>query len=218
MYAQGGNDMLDFDALLKVSYGMYIVSTNEGNKKVGCLVNTVSQVTAERPIVCFSISKNNHTHDCIKQAGRFAVSVLSHETSPKTIGVFGFQSSKDRDKFVEIKYEMRDGLPVVNDNASAYFTCDVISFIDAETHSIVTGRVRDAEILSSFTPMTYDYYHKVIKGKAGKNAPTYVPQLKQPVYICNICGYECDNDIDKMPKDYRCPICSADKSHFLMWR
>ena len=68
-------------------------------------------------------------------------------------------------------------------------------------------------------PMTYDYYHTVIKGTAPKNAPTYVapPQEAAPAaakkkFVCDVCGYIYEGE--SVPPDFRCPVCGADASHF----
>lgn len=76
----------------------------------------------------------------------------------------------------------------------------------------------------SGTPMTYDYYHKVIKGRAPKNAPTYQPDTgddrsPQLKYVCPICRFvykdsEQTVPFEELPDDWKCPICGVPKSEF----
>ena len=48
--------------------------------------------------------------------------------------------------------------------------------MDAGTHTIFLGKVLDCDVTREDAfPMTYQYYHTVIKGQSPKNAPTYVP-------------------------------------------
>lgn len=204
-------------ALRDISYGLYAIATELDGKKYGCIVNTVFQITSVNPMICVSVNKNNATHDAIKAAGRFSAAILSDDTDPKVIGTFGFRSSKDTDKFEGTIHSMVGGVPVVKEAVTGYLVCEVVSFVDAETHSLILGRVVEAEKFTNLHPMTYEYYHNVIKGKAPKNAPTYVeekPQESAASYVCDICGYVYEGDFSKAPDNYVCPICKADKSHF----
>ena len=90
---------MDTKALRDISYGLYAIGTESEGKKYGCIVNTVFQITSVNPMICVSMNKNNATHDAIKASGKFSAAVLSEDTDPKVIGLFGFQSSKDVDKF-----------------------------------------------------------------------------------------------------------------------
>lgn len=156
------------------SYGVYIVSTLKPDGSLtGCTANSAIQVTSENPTFAVSINKLNYTCECIKNCGKFAVSVLSEKSSPLSIGKMGFFSGKDTEKFDSVPHIIKDSLPIVED-ACAYITCSVTDSIDVGTHTVFFGKVIDAEKLTEDTPMTYAYYHNVIKGKAPKNAPTYV--------------------------------------------
>ena len=133
------------------------------------------QVTSSPATVAISINHDNFTNECIKSSGRFAVNVLGENNSPAIIGNFGFQSGRDNDKFAE-KPALKDFLPIV-DGAIAYITCKVIDTMETATHTVFLGEVTDADILNETDePMTYAYYHKVIKGKSPKNAPTYIEE------------------------------------------
>jgi len=124
-------------------------------------------------------------------------------------------------KFDSVSYKLINDIPVVAEGC-AYIICDVISKNETSTHTIFIGKVTDADIITSEEPMTYSYYHKVIKGKSPKNAPTYIPEENENVkadkkkYICSVCGYEYDGEIpfEELPDTYTCPICGQPKSVF----
>lgn len=210
------------EALMDISYGMYVISTKYNGRNVGCFVNTVSQVTAQNPIFSVSINKENYTNEVLRKEKKFAVSILSENTSPDVIGRFGFFSSKYTDKFENTEYDVIENLPVVTDNICGYAICEVIDVIDAETHDVFLARVKNTKKVSSLIPMTYKYYHERIKGKAPKTAPTYIEEKENTnakKYKCIICGYIYDDSEEKikfedLPEDWQCPICGVTKDKF----
>lgn len=217
---------MNVNALMDMTYGMYVIATKNEDKKVGCFVNTVTQITAENPIISVSINKKSYTNEIIKKSKKFSVSILSEKTDSKVIGTFGFCSSRDNDKFENVEYKMVNEIPVVDENMCGYLICELLDVIDAETHDIFLARVINAEKESNNKPMTYSYYHEVIKGNAPKEAPTYVEEKKENItmeersqYKCKICGYVHDENksstrFDELPDDWKCPICGRPKSDF----
>lgn len=210
---------MEMAALWKLSYGMYAIGTLDGERPTGCIVNTVIQITSDNPVIAVSMNKNNYTYECIKRTGRFSISVLSEQTSQNVIAKLGFSSGRDTDKFDGsiFAWEYMDGLPVVNENSCAHITAEVVSMTEMETHFVILARVKDATVTSDYTPMTYKYYHEVIKGKAPKNAPTYqAPEQKQgkETWVCSVCGYIYEGDLTKEPDDFVCPVCKQPKSMF----
>ncbi len=162
-------------AFTKMSYGVYVISTwaDEG-RPTGCTANSAMQVTAEPATVAVSINHSNFTNECIKKNGVFAVNVLGEHSAPLTIGTFGFRSGRDFNKFAEQPAVM-NYLPVV-EGSIAHITCRVIDTMESPTHTVFLGEVTGAEVLSDDVPMTYAYYHNVIKGKSPKTAPTYIEE------------------------------------------
>lgn len=162
-------------ALQKLSYGVYVVTAAKGEKQYGCVANSAMQITSLPARIAVSINHDNATHDLIAESGKFALSVLATDTEPSLIGGFGYRSSRDTDKFADISYTVQDGIPILN-AAMAWMTCRVVQTMDAGTHTIFLGEVMDGELLrEDAIPMTYSYYHAVVKGVSPKNAPTYIP-------------------------------------------
>ena len=166
---------MNLNALQKISYGLYIVCSVQGNKLNGQIVNTVMQVASEPPAIAISINKRNLTHEFITGSKVFSASILCQDTPLTFIGRFGFRSGRDLDKLAGIDYITGStGAPVVIENAVAYLEAGVIHEMDVNTHTLFIGELVNAEIVSEKTCMSYDYYHEVKRGKTPVNAPNYI--------------------------------------------
>ena len=163
---------MDNTALFNLSYGVYVVTAWDEGKPTGCTANSAMQVTSTPATVAVSINHDNHTNKCIKDTGVFAVNILGENVDPMIIGSFGFRSGRDVNKFEGIEHLVKGFVPVLP-QAISYITCKVINTMETETHTVFLGEGTDAGHLNKDVPMTYSYYHKVIKGSAPKNAPTY---------------------------------------------
>ena len=188
-----------------ISYGMYVVSSKDS----GCIINTLSQITSENPIITISLNKENYTNEVIKKENTFIVSIISEEVDKSIISTFGFQSSKDVDKFKDFEYETISNTKVLKD-VIGYLVCSVINIVDSGTHDIFIAKVIDTKKNNDNTPMTYKYYHEVVKGKAPSKAPTYM-QENEEGYVCDVCGYVHKGSLTD---DFVCPICGVDVTHF----
>lgn len=210
--------MIKTEVFRDISYGMYLVST-KNEKLSGCIINTLSQITSTNPLVAISLNKNNNTTDEIIKSQKFAVSILSEQTNQDIIKTFGYFSSKDINKFENVKYKEIENLPILTEDISSYLICRVENIIDCETHNIFIGRVEVTEKVSDNKPMTYKYYHEVRKGTSPKNAPTFINEKREDAYRCTICGHIYDNAIETirfedLPDDWVCPKCGVGKELF----
>jgi flavin reductase (DIM6/NTAB) family NADH-FMN oxidoreductase RutF/rubredoxin len=223
--------MIDVEALFKVSYGLYIVSSGDRNEGNGFISNTVFQVTAEPARFAACCNKNNFTSQFIQKAGVFSVSVLHKDTSPDIFGRFGYKSGKDFNKMegMQIRYG-ETGVPIVLNDAIAFLECKVVQTFDVGTHFLFIGELVQSEILDDMLePITYLYYRQVKKGVAPKNAPTYVDKSKlekkvegtvNKKYKCTACGYIYDEAKESkkfadLPADWVCPVCGSAKEDFM---
>ena len=162
-------------AFRKLSYGVYIVSCKEGDEYKGCTANSIMQITSDPQMIALSLNHSNYTNSCLQKNGKFAVSILSEKSNPLSIGTFGFRTSRDFDKFANIPFDVIDGLPIIKD-ACAYLICEIKEKVETSTHTIFLANVHNADVLNEEQPMTYAYYHNVIKGKSPKTAPTYIDE------------------------------------------
>lgn len=211
---------MDAMVFRKMSYGVYILTTMDGNRPTGCTVNSIMQITSEPATIAVSVNHENYTNECIEKEQKFAFNILSEQSDPSIIGVFGFQSGKDTDKFEGITWEPKCGVPVLS-GTNGYVVCNVIDKMETSTHTVFLGEVVEGELLDAKTPqMTYAYYHQVIRGKSPKNAPTYIPEEevkplneKNVSYVCQVCGYVYEGD--SLPDDFVCPVCKQGADQFL---
>lgn len=167
---------MNWRALQKLSYGMYIVSANKGNHLNGQIANAVFQVTSEPLLIAASINTKNFTHECMLDGNHFAVSVLAKDTPFKFIGRFGFRCGRDFDKLEGIDYQIGgSGVPIILDNAVAFIEAKVVRKSNLGSHTLFFGEIIDAEIVDADKDvMTYDYYHLVKGGKLSERASHYI--------------------------------------------
>ena len=208
-----------------ISYGMYIVNTKDKeNNNVGCVINTLTQITSDNPIITISLNKNNYTNQAIKDSKVFAASILSTDTPKEVIGTFGYHSSKDTNKFENKNFELRNDIPIIEENTCGYLIAEVINIVDCNTHDLFIAKVLDTNKLSNLEPMTYKYYHENLKGTSPKNAPTFIEEetTKETTsnkYQCSLCGHIYDDakeeiKFEDLPDDWKCPLCGVPKSLF----
>ena len=205
-----------------INYGMYFLSSNTRDKKVGCVINTLCQITSNNPIISISLNKDNYTSEVIKESRKFSISIMSIDTKGDVIGKFGYYSSRECDKFEGINYDVIDGLPIVVENICGYLICEVIDIVDCDSHDIIIARVVDTKKISDKEAMSYKYYQDNLKGSSPKNAPTYVEKEESSngnKYRCKLCGYIYDDSketikFEDLPSDWKCPLCGAGKEMF----
>jgi flavin reductase (DIM6/NTAB) family NADH-FMN oxidoreductase RutF/rubredoxin len=233
--------MLDKDAFFKLSYGIYLVCSSNGDTRNAYIANTVFQVSSEPPMFAISCHKDNYTAELISSSGFFSFSILQKYTPLEFIQKFGYKSAKEeKDKFRRLNYKKgKSGCPVVYDNSVCYFECKVTKVTDVGTHQLIVGEVIDNGMLDrSEEVLTYKHYREVYKASSPSKAPTFVnpdkeirtgieddPKFKQ--FACTICEYvynpskgdpinglDAGTSFDDIPDDWVCPICGAGKMLF----
>lgn len=204
---------MDKNVIRSLSYGMYVIGAKD-DKNVGCVVNTVVQITSNPITIAVSINHDNYTNEVIKKTNKFSVSILDEKINPEIIGTFGYKSSRDIDKYENVDYELYEDLPILKDTCGNMI-CEVINTLETETHTIFLASVTNMINYQEKTPMTYKYYHEVLKGKSPKNAPTFQSEEtkeNKTKWKCSVCGYEVE--LDELPDGYKCPICGVGKELF----
>ena len=175
---------VDKNALFKLSYGLYILTAQDGEKDNGCIINTVTQLTDTPSRFMIAVNKQNYTHDMILKTGKFNISVLTQEVPFQVFQHFGFQSGRDVDKFADAPECVRsaNGVYYVPKYANAFISGTVIETHDYGTHTMFVADVTQAQILSEVPSVTYTYYFDHIKPK-----PAPVDEKKKG-FVCKICG------------------------------
>ena len=164
---------IDLSVLCQIQYGVFIVSSFCNDKINGQIATVIFQITCEPIQIVTCLCKKNLTHQLIMESKIFGVSILSQDADLKFIGKFGFCSGRNSDKFADTNYKKtQTGTPLVLDHTTGILDLQVTQTIDVGTHTLFIGSLLTAEKLNDNIPMTYDYYHNVIKGKTHQNAPT----------------------------------------------
>lgn len=210
---------MDKNIFRKLSYGVYIISTWDNGRPTGCTANSAMQITSSPATIAVSINHDNYTNQCIQETGKFAISILAEESEPSIIGTFGFHSGKEMNKFEAVSYSVKDYMPVVSASCG-YIVCNVIDKMETSTHTVFLGEAVGGEVFKDKEAMTYAYYHKVVKGKSPKNAPTYLPEETEDKaeektlqkYRCEVCGYIYEGEA--LPENYSCPVCGVGADKF----
>ena len=167
--------MMDKKALRTLTCGLYIVTARDGaGCNVGCVINTLTQVASEPPTVSIALSKGNATTKAVQESGAFAVTVLGQTATMELIGLFGFRSSLEVDKFADVDFRTcGNGSPFVADHGVAWLSARVEHVVDVGSHLLFVGPVEEAEVLGSGEPMSYAYYHGTLRGKTPPKAVSY---------------------------------------------
>ena len=198
-------DKNDMTALFRIGYGLYVVTSNDGKKDNGLIVNTVTQVTDSPNRVAVCINKQNYSHHVIKQTGVMNVNCLSVEAPFSVFENFGFQSGQNVDKFKDCEPLKSDnGLVFLPHYINAFMSLKVEQYIDLDSHGMFICEVTEARVISDKETMTYSYYQNNVKPK---------PQTEgKKGWVCKVCGYIYEGD--ELPDDFICPLCKHGVADF----
>lgn len=188
----------DMTALFKIGYGLYVVTSNDGKKDNGLIVNTVTQVTDSPNRIAVTINKANYSHHIIQQTGKMNINCLDISAPFSMFETFGFQSGRHADKFKNIDVLRADnGLVFLPRHINAFMSLSVEKYVDLDTHGMFICSVTEARVMNQMETMTYSYYHQNVKPK---------PQTEgKKGFVCKICGFIYEGDV--LPEDYICPLC-----------
>ncbi len=195
----------DLTALFNIGYGLYVVTSNDGKKDNGLIVNTVTQVTNSPNRIAVTINKANYSHHVIKQTGKMNVNCLTVDAPFEVFETFGFQSGRNVDKFKDCDPLRSDnGLVFLPRYINSFMSLAVEQYIDLDTHGMFVCSVTEARVLSDRETMTYTYYHENVKPK---------PETEgKKGYVCKICGYVYEGE--PLPEDFICPLCKHGAADF----
>lgn len=194
-------------ALFKISYGLYVITSNDGTKDNGMIGNAILQITDNPVRLIVGINKATYSHEVIKQTGIMNINCLSVDAPFSVFQQFGFQSGRDQDKFADgVKKRSANGLAVLTQYTNACISLKVEEYRDMDTHGMFLCTVTEEVVLDEKESMTYAYYQEHVKPKKKAEMP------KQKGFICRICGWVYEGD--ELPQDLICPICKHPASDF----
>ena len=195
----------DLTALFNIGYGLYVVTSNDGKKDNGLIVNTVSQVTNSPNRIAVTINKDNYSHHVIKQTGKMNINCLSVDAPFSVFENFGFRSGRNVDKFEGSEPLRSDnGLAFLPRYINSFMSLKVEQYVDLDTHGMFICSVTEARVISDVETMTYTYYQKNVKPR---------PQTEgKKGFVCKVCGYIYEGD--ELPEDFICPLCKHGAADF----
>lgn len=195
----------DLTALFNIGYGLYVVTSNDGKKDNGLIVNTVTQVTNTPNRIAVTINKENYSHHVIKQTGKMNINCLTVDAPFSVFEKFGFTSGRNTDKFAECEPLRSDnGLVFLPRHINSFMSLRVEQYVDLDTHGMFICEVTEARVLSDRDTMTYTYYQNNVKPKPETDG--------KKGYVCKVCGYIYEGE--ELPDDFICPLCKHGAADF----
>ena len=195
----------DMKALFNIGYGLYVITSNDGNKDNGLIVNTVSQLTSDPQRIAVCINKTNYSHHVIRQTGIMNVNCLDVSAPFQVFRNYGFQSGRTADKFAGVE-ELRsdNGLRFLPMYINSFMSLKVMDYMDLGTHGMFICDLTEARVMSDKETMTYTYYQKNVKPK---------PETEgKKGYVCKVCGWVYEGE--PLPDDIVCPLCKHGAADF----
>lgn len=195
----------DLTALFNIGYGLYVVTSNDGKRDNGLIVNTVTQITNTPNRIAVTINKENYSHHVIKQTGIMNINCLSQDAPFSIFERFGFKSGRNTDKFEGITPLRSDnGLAFLPQYINSFMSLKVEKYVDFDTHGMFICEITEARVINNNETMTYTYYQNNVKPK---------PQTEgKKGFVCKICGYVYEGET--LPDDFICPLCKHGAADF----
>ncbi len=195
----------DMEALFNIGYGLYVITSNDGERDNGLIVNTVTQVTNTPNRIAVTIDKKNYSHHIIKQTGKMNINCLGVDAPFKLFETFGFKSGRTENKFADISpLYSKNGLAFLPRYINSFISLKVEQYVDVDTHGMFICSVTEARTISNAETMTYTYYLDNVKPK---------PETEgKKGFVCKVCGYIYEGD--KLPDDIICPLCKHGAADF----
>ena len=198
-------DKHDLTALFNIGYGLYVITSSDGKKDNGLIVNTVTQVTNTPNRIAVCINKDNYSHHVIKQTGIMNINCLSQDAPFSVFQNFGFQSGRSADKFAGQEILRSDnGLAFLPMYINSFMSLKVDDYVDLDTHGMFICSVTESMVISHVETMTYTYYQHNVKPR---------PETEgKKGWVCKVCGYVYEGD--ELPEDFVCPLCKHGAADF----
>ena len=195
----------DLKALSNVGYGLYIVTTNDGVKDNGIVINTLTQVTNTPNRFAVTINKGSYSHETIVKTKKMNVNFLTIEAPFKVFEAFGFVSGRDVNKFSDCKPNRSyNGLVVLPKYINSFISLEVIQTVDLGTHTMFICDLTESSVINDKESMSYTYYLENVKPKANLSG--------KKGYVCTVCGWVYEGE--ELPSDIICPLCKHGAADF----
>lgn len=136
------------DALKRLPYGFYSITSRDGDEVNAMVANWVMQASFTPRIIALGLAKNAYSHGLISKGRAFAVNIFN-KADQEAMMPFSKSREKRPDKMDNATYTAAPvtGCPVL-EGASAYVECEVTAIIDTGgDHNLVIAEVVGGDIL-----------------------------------------------------------------------
>jgi 3-hydroxy-9,10-secoandrosta-1,3,5(10)-triene-9,17-dione monooxygenase reductase component len=139
------------DALARFATGVAFVTAAPGGEPTGLIVNSLTSVSLEPPLVSFCPSRSSLTWSRMRRARRFGVNVLGRQHQRFAVRA----TPAGADRFAGLEWELgRGGVPLLTD-ALASLECEIVAEHSAGDHWIVVGRVERVRMSAGKDPLVF---------------------------------------------------------------
>ena len=149
-------------ALGKITYGIYVLTTTYNEEINGMIVSWVSQVSYDPLLIMVAVHPNRYSHALIEQSGCFALHVLDKK---QKAFMSRFKGPDPQTKFSSLQWEKGEtGCPIVKD-CTAYLDCLLKTSYAPGNHTLFVGEVVDGQIFSQGDSLSTSDYDGVYLGR-----------------------------------------------------
>jgi len=148
------NEQAKSDLLNKLTYGLYVLTSDAGNDRGGMLVTWAMQASFDPPMLVVAMQNTAHTYAVIKRSGAFALNFMGDEQR-KAAGAFGQEYAKVGDKLAKFAHKPgpATGSPIL-EIALGFLECRVKGWLAGGDHDVALAEVVEAQINRDAALMT----------------------------------------------------------------
>jgi 3-hydroxy-9,10-secoandrosta-1,3,5(10)-triene-9,17-dione monooxygenase reductase component len=138
-------------ALGRFATGVAFVTAAPDGEPIGLIVNSLTSVSLEPPLVSFSPARSSLTWSRMRRAGRFGVNVLGRQHEPFAVRA----TPAGADRFAGLDWTLGRGRTPLLTDALAALECEIVAEHPAGDHWIVVGRVDNLRIAPVNEPLVF---------------------------------------------------------------
>ena len=142
------------DLLHKLTYGLYVLTSQDGGERGGMLVTWVTQASFDPPLLAVAVQNTAHTTGIMKTSGTFALNFMADEQR-KEAGAFGKKFAKVGDKFADFPHHpgTATGSPILDDSLG-HLECRITGWLPGGDHDLALAEIVDAQLNGESALMT----------------------------------------------------------------
>ena len=158
--------MFDPGAMQLLGYGLYVLTTRDGDRDNGCIVNSVMQAASAPPMIAVSLHHNSYTCKLVQKTGLCNICCLVEDTPYEVFQHFSNQSGKELNKFADCEPKRStNGLIVLPKYIGGFLSLAVAQELKLGSNSLFLCTPTEGRVLSDEKLLTYAYFQEHIMPK-----------------------------------------------------